>query len=80
MVQRRSPWPMDSLKLLKSSRDSGVVLAWFLKRPPMEVPKVPIELKGRFAARKMAFKRAVVVVLPLVPVIPIRSMWREGWS
>ena len=66
--------------MLRGREDSGVVRFDTTRSPATRVSTVPTIPVTRPAARMIESSRYVVVVLPLVPVIPTRSMLRLGWS
>ena len=74
------PWATISLSNWWRSRGSGVVLgqsAHFSR--PMYAPMVPIIPTVCPAARRMSRTMWAVVVLPLVPVMPMRARLLAGW-
>ena len=58
---------------------SGVVRGLGISRLPRRVTTVPISPQVRAAAEAMDSTMYATVVLPLVPVIPIRSTCSEGF-
>ena len=69
-ICRRSLWRSDA---------SGVVRRTGAGWPLMVAPNVPMRPNERPAARAIASSAYVTVVLPLVPVIPITVIDRDGW-
>ena len=57
---------------------SGVVRSNGTGRPSMRTPVVPTTPGGRPAARKIASRTYVVVVLPFVPVTPMSGTRSDG--
>ena len=76
--QMRAPSRSNSAAKRITSSDSGVVLGAGRVSPAKRYSMVPINPVTWPASRRMASKMYDVVVLPLVPVMPVKWMRSSG--